>query len=948
MAKLTPMMTQYLDCKERYKDAILFFRLGDFYEMFFEDAETVSRELGITLTSRSKGDNIPMAGVPYHAYQGYVSQLIEKGYTVAIAEQLENPADVKGVVKRDVVRVITPGVVLDTDNLEAKAHNYVAAIDTLGAGLGTNFALAYLDVSTGDFRATEVASLPDLISELHRVEAREILAPEYAEELLGDLGRQLEGAFIRFKHKAYFDPDGLLRAVSKGPRLHEDMDVDGYFLDRTGVEKVLGGIKQLDFQSPELVESAASAILRYIVKTQRGIPSHVRALEPYRASSFLVIDESTKANLELTETLMGGRKSGSLLSIIDKTSTAMGGRRLRQWLNYPLVDPSSIGLRHDAVEELVRYPALRQDIRAAFDNVYDIERLCGRISAGSANARDLRSLLSTLDAIPQLKDILEDAQSDLLIALNEALDPCEELCVLIDRAIVDEPPATLTDGGLFKRGYHDELDTILEDATNGKDWILQYEVEQREETGIPTLKIKYNKVFNYYIEVTKTHLSKVPDHYIRKQTLANAERYYTPELKEKEDRILNASDLRKGLEYKLFEELRQTIAEEIGRLMRTASELANLDVLSGLSELAVRRDYCRPTIVEDGSISILEGRHPVVETTMKSGERFVPNDILLSRDRTLGVITGPNMAGKSTIIRQVALISLLAQMGSFVPAKEATLGVVDKIFSRVGASDNLAKGQSTFMVEMTETAHILNNATSKSLVILDEIGRGTATYDGLSIAWAVAEHLHNVLGAKTLFATHYHELTELADALDRSFNMSIAVKEWDDNIIFLRKLVEGPANRSYGIQVGRLAGLPNPVVERAKSILVLLEAGHFDELEADGERKDPAVLAAQQERARQAQAALERHAPPAAAEPAPPAPVPAPEPAPPVQPEPPAPPAAAQAPPAAATAPQLSLFGGGMTAAESEVLEQLRKLSIGHMTPIEALVTLDKLARSLS
>ena len=942
--KMTPMMQQYMDCKKRYSDAVLFFRLGDFYEMFFEDAEVVSRELGLTLTSRSKGSDVPMAGVPYHAHQTYVAQLIDKGFTVAIAEQLEDPKDVKGVVKRDVVRVITPGVVLDTDNLEAKAPNYVAAIDTLGSGLGTGFGIAYLDVSTGDFRATEVATINDLISECHRIEARELLAPEYAAEALAELEPHLKHCFLRYKHRAYFDPDGLLRAVAKGPRLQDDMEVDSYFLDRDRVAKVLGGINKLSFQSPELVGSAAAAVLRYVVKTQRGVPSHVRDVEPYRANSFLVIDESTKANLELTETLMGGRKTGSLLHVIDKTVTAMGGRRLRHWLNYPLVDIAGISARHDAVEELVKYPAIREDVRDALNNVYDIERLCGRLSAGTANAKDLRSLLGTLEVIPQIKDILEETRSDLLTTLNEALDPCEEICALIDSAIVENPPTALTDGGLFKFGYHEELDEILDLASNGKDWMLRYEAEQREESGISSLKVKYNKVFGYYLEITKSNLDKTPDNYIRKQTLANAERFFTPELKEMEERVLGAEDRRQALEYQLFEELRQKIGGDLGRLMQTASELANLDTIAGLAELAIRREYARPTMTETQTIEISEGRHPVVETTMVDGERFVPNDIHLEEARRLGIITGPNMAGKSTVIRQVALASLLAQMGSFIPAKNATLGVVDKIFSRVGASDNLAKGQSTFMVEMTETAFILNNATARSLIILDEIGRGTATYDGLSIAWAVAEYLHNAIGAKTLFATHYHELTELADDLAGAFNMSIAVKEWKDDIIFLRKLVDGPANRSYGIQVGRLAGLPNHVVSRAKGILELLEAGHFEQLEADGERKDPAQLAKERELAQQARARLAKSRQPEQAPPTPtPAPESAPSPAPSAQ-EAPAPvststPAKAQ--------PQLSLFGGGSSEQEKSVLDELRQTNVANMTPIQALVLLDKLSRQL-
>ena len=915
--KLTPMMQQYMECKERYADAILFFRLGDFYEMFFEDAQVASRELGITLTARhkEKDGGIPMAGVPHHASQGYISQLVEKGFTVAIAEQLDDASTTKGMVRRDVVRVVTPGVVLDTDNLDARAPNYVAAVDTLAQGSG--FAIAYLDISTGDFRATEVADFDELLSELHRVEARELLAPEYAEATLKRLEKELPKLFLRFKHRAYFDPEGLLRAVAKGPRLSQDLERDSYFMDQPQVRGVLDGLQAVEFLFPRLVESAASAVLRYVVKTQRGVPSHVRPITPYRTHAFLTLDDATKANLELTETLMGGKKKGSLLSVIDHTVTSAGGRRLRQWLAYPLLSVVEISARHDAVEQLIAYPALRQDVRQGLDQVYDIERLCGRLSSGTANPRDLRSLLATLEILPQIKDILSACEADLLIELEDQIDPCEELCALIDSALVEAPPAVITEGGIFKAGFDAALDEILEIADHGVDWILAYEVRQKQETGIASLKVKFNKVFGYFIEITKANLDRVPDSFIRKQTMTNAERYITSELKEMEDKILHASERRQALEQTLFEALRQRIASDLNRLMTTASRLADLDVLASLAELAVKREYARPTFNAEQRLAITEGRHPVVETTMKGGERFVPNDLDLDASRRLAIITGPNMAGKSTVIRQVALIALLAQIGSFVPAKRADLSVVDKIFSRVGASDNLAKGQSTFMVEMTETAHILRNATPKSLVILDEIGRGTATYDGLSIAWAVAEHLHNALGSKTLFATHYHELTDLADALKGAFNMSIAVKEWQDEIIFLRKLIDGPANRSYGIQVGRLAGLPEQVVERAKGILVLLEAGHFDELEAEGELKE----FEQREQREQHKQREQREQPPAA----------------------PTAPDAAKAPDRS----QLSLFGSSLGEKEAEVIGQLRELSVGSMTPIEALVMLDKLARQL-
>jgi DNA mismatch repair protein MutS len=586
---------------------------------------------------------------------------------------------------------------------------------------------------------------------------------------------------------------------------------------------------EFEFAATDAVERATTAVLRYITETQRGIPSHMRPAEPYHARSFLIVDEATKANLELTETLMGGRRVGSLLHVIDRTVTAMGGRLLRHWLSYPLVSAEAIEARLDAVGELVSSPALRDDIRGALDDVYDLERLCGKISSGTANARDLRSLLTTLDAVDPIRDYLTDSETPRLGFLAEALDPFDDLRGLIDSAIVEEPPVAITDGGLFKRGFDPELDEILDIAEHGKDWLLQYELDEKQRTDIGSLKVRHNKVFGYYIEVTKANLDLVPDDYVRKQTLANSERYFTPELKEMEEKILGAEERRQELEYRFFEDLRRTVGEEIAGLLRTARHLAEVDALAAFAELAVRNEYVRPEIVDDGTLEIEEGRHPVVERTIED-ERFVPNSVYLDTDEhRLQIVTGPNMAGKSTVIRQVALISLMAQMGCFVPARSARIGIVDKIFSRVGASDNLARGQSTFMVEMTEAAHILGNATEHSLVILDEIGRGTSTFDGLSIAWAVAEYLHDAIGAKTMFATHYHELTELSRTLPGAENLSIAVKEWQDTIIFLRKLVRGEANRSYGVQVAKLAGLPETVIERARTVLHNLEEGQFDE-----------------------------------------------------------------------------------------------------------------------
>ena len=839
--KLTPMMQQYLDVKERYPDSILFFRLGDFYEMFFEDAVVVSKHLDLQLTARNKGDNeVPMAGMPYHSSQSYIRQLLDRGFSVAICEQIEDADQASGIVERDVVRVISPGVQLDEENLDERAPNYLAAV-VHGTGVsGASVGLAYLDITTGEFRATELAGLEELVSELERIEARELLIPEQTEEVFEDEAQRFNDLFFRPRPADYFDVEVLRARVGEGVRLADDLEGDGFYLGESDVAEFFEQARDFGFLANDLVESAMAAVLTYLVDTQRGISAVVQQLDPYEARSFLVIDESTKANLELTRTLMGGRRSGSLLSIIDETKTALGGRRLRNWLNYPLIDPDQIRDRHDAVEAIADNPALRQDLREVLDEVYDVERLCGRLASGRANARDLRSLQSTLAVVPEAIDLLAEFDGvDLLRRLGDSLDPCYDLCTHIDEALVEEPPQELTEGGLFQKGYHDELDELLEMASSGKDWMIQLEQRERERTGIDSLKVSFNKVFGYFIEVTKANLDRVPDDYIRKQTLTNSERYFIPELKEKEEQILGADERRKELEYKLFDELRHQVADAIGRLLQTASAIADLDVITGLAELAVRREYARPTIDDGLRIEIDEGRHPVVEETL-TDERFVPNDTVVdAEDDSLLIITGPNMAGKSTVIRQVALITLLAQMGSYVPAKDAHIGVVDKIFSRVGASDNLARGQSTFMVEMTEAAHILNNATERSLIILDEIGRGTATFDGLSIAWAVAEYIHDDIGARTLFATHYHELTELDRTLDGLKNLSIAVKEWDDDIIFLRKLVEGRANHSYGIQVGRLAGLPDEVVERAKQVLHNLEAGQFDEMGLPTPASDP-------------------------------------------------------------------------------------------------------------
>lgn len=815
------MMQQYFDAKARFPEAILFFRMGDFYEMFFEDAAEVSRVLGLTLTARHKGEKheTPMAGVPHHAAAGYINRLIGQGYSVAICEQLEKPSDVKGIVKRDVVRVVTPGMVYDTETIDAKSANFVAALDRTNDGL---FALAFLDLSTGEFRTTVVGDEEHLATELFRLEPKEVLSQ-------GNLYKGIItrlNAYHRSRDEDSFLEKKLLSKISKGVRLSEHMDYDGYFLDTKGVQSLLRQCKKA------ALKRAVSTLLNYVVETYRGIPSHVSEITYYDSDAFLVIDDATKANLELTETLMGGRKVGSLLHVIDKTATAQGGRLLRTWLNYPLKSPVEINKRLDVVETFTKNLATRQDIRIAMDSVYDLQRLCGKIASGTSNAKDLRALWKTFSVIPDLVSSFTELQVPRLNELREQINPHEALCKKIDTAIVEEPTGKLTEGGLFKRGFNDELDTILELAENGKDWILNYEAEQRSSTGIPKLRLKYNRVFGYFIEVTKSYVAEVPENYIRKQTLKNCERYFTPELKEMEDSIVGATSKRCDVEYTFFEKLRKEIATLIPSIRQTASAIAELDVLVSFAELAEKNDFSRPTILETMELEINEGRHPVVERNL-DGDRFVPNDSRLDGNTFLQVITGPNMAGKSTIIRQVALIVLMAQMGSFVPASSAKIGVVDKIFSRVGASDNLAKGHSTFMVEMTETAHILRNATDRSFIVLDEIGRGTSTFDGLSIAWAVVEYLHNKIGARTMFATHYHELSELIGVLEHAENMSVSVKEYNDQIIFLRRLVKGETNRSYGVQVAKLAGLPDEVVERAKEVLKNLERGQLSEMGLD-------------------------------------------------------------------------------------------------------------------
>ncbi|WP_321370812.1 DNA mismatch repair protein MutS [uncultured Desulfuromusa sp.] len=809
MSTTTPVMRQYLEIKADYEDAILFFRLGDFYEMFMEDAVLASRVLGITLTSRNKGvaDAVPLCGIPYHSSQGYISKLIAAGHKVAICEQVEDPKTSKGIVKREVVRVVTPGLVTDTETLEPKENNYLLSI----AKSQNAYGIAHIDITTGEFRVTQVETLQQIESELGSLRPREVLFSdsESSRELKQQIGSSLDDVMCSF--------------------LPEWVCEEDYAQEQLCAFFKVSGLQSFGCHDLKAAQKAASAVLYYLQQTQKDELRHIRTLQTYHTQNFMVLDDSTRRNLELTATLQDGKKRGSLLGVLDRTMTAMGGRTLRHWIHYPLVDQSRIMQRQQAVAELVDNSLQRLELIEALDGVYDLERLNSKIAMASANAKDLVALRSSLGKLPRFEDLLNPLQSEYLIHLRQKMDLLPELVSLLDQAIIDDPPFVLRDGGIIKDGFNEELDELRTISRDGKSWIVALEQQERERTGIPSLKVKYNKVFGYFIEVTHRNLDRVPEEYHRKQTLTNAERFITPQLKEYEDKILGAEDRMVELEYNLFQQIRLKAAAEGRRIQQSADILATLDALLSLADLAHERNYVCPVIDESGAIDIEGGRHPVVEG-MPLKEAFVPNDVELDTEKNqLLVITGPNMAGKSTFMRQVALITLMAQLGSFVPAEKARIGVVDRIFTRVGASDNLAKGESTFMVEMNETANILHHATQRSLIILDEIGRGTSTFDGVSIAWAVAEFLHDntKIAAKTLFATHYHELTDLTLTRERIKNYNVAVKEWNDQIIFLRKIIPGSASRSYGIQVGRLAGLPDVVISRAKEILHNLEAGEF-------------------------------------------------------------------------------------------------------------------------
>ena len=799
------MVKQYLEVKEKYPDAILFYRMGDFYEMFFKDAIIASKILDITLTSRDKNkeDSIPLCGIPYHAASSYIQKLVDQGYKVAICEQMEEASKAKGIVRREVIRVITPGMVLEDDYLQPKANNFLMAI-SLGE---ERFGLAILDASTGDFFATEVNTAQSLLDEVMRTEPKEIIFPESAKEQAP--AKHLMKAFPH----ALYSP--LPPEVFDGERSRERLKAFS-LLPPEGKNQAL---------------QAVGAILFYVEETQKVQPGHLSRLEFYQVQDYMVLDETTRKNLELFENLATRSRKGSLLEILDETVTSMGGRMLKRWLSSPLMDLDKINERLDKVSELKEKDVSRQRLRENMRQVKDIERLSARISLGIANARDLVALKSSLNLLPEIKSIISPLEHKSFKRYLPELDELPEIKDLLERAIEDNPPITLKEGGLIKKGFDSTLDRLREISREGKRWIADLETKERMRTGISSLKVRYNKVFGYYIEVTKPNLPAVPSHYMRKQTLSNAERFITQELQEYETQVLNAEEEKETLEYQIFLQVLEKVSAEVPKIQRIAQALAEIDVLSALAEVGERYGYNRPQFNEGDSLAISEGRHPVLER-MGLEERFVPNDLALnSEDRQILIITGPNMAGKSTIMRQAALISIMAQIGSFVPAKEANLCLVDRIFTRVGATDDLVRGRSTFMVEMEEVAHILRNITPRSLILLDEIGRGTSTFDGLSIAWAVTEYLHeeSPWRPKTLFATHYHELTELALTRPRIKNFHVAVKEWNDRVIFLRKLVEGGTSRSYGIQVARLAGLPPEVIDRAKEVLHNLEQGEFTE-----------------------------------------------------------------------------------------------------------------------
>ena len=801
MGQLSPMMQHYLETKEEYKDCILFYRLGDFYEMFFDDAKTVSRELEITLTGKDCGleERAPMCGVPYHSVENYLNKLVQKGYKVAIAEQVEDPKTAKGLVKREVVRIVTPGTIINSSALDETKNNYLMAI----VYLDRTFGVSFVDVTTGDYYVTEVSNEQALIDEIYKFTPSEVVCNDaffVSGADLEDLKTRLHFTLSSLENW-YFSEDGCRKILLDHFHIHS-----------------LEGLGLQDYETGVI---AAGALMQYLYETQKSEMTHITSIHPYSTGRYMIIDTSTRRNLELTETLREKQKKGTLLWVFDKTKTAMGARLLRTYIEQPLIDKAAITKRQDAIEELCEQFISREELREYLGPIYDLERLMGRISYNTANPRDLIAFKSSLAMLPHIKQVLAGFSCDLLKGIYENMDTLDDLFRLIDESIIEEPPITIREGGIIKEGFNDDVDQFRKSKTEGKTWLSDLEIRERERTGIKTLKIKYNKIFGYCLEVTNSFKDKVPAEYTRRQTLANAERYTTQELKNLEDVIMGAEDKLYALEYELFCTVRDTIAGEVLRIQKSAKAVAQLDVLASLAAVAQRNQYVRPKINEKGIIDIKNGRHPVVEL-MIPNNMFVANDLYLDNNSNrVAIITGPNMAGKSTYMRQAALITLMAQIGSFVPADSANIGICDRIFTRVGASDDLASGQSTFMVEMTEVANILRNATRQSLVVLDEIGRGTSTFDGMSIAWAVVEYISDTkqLGAKTLFATHYHELTELEGALTGVNNYCIAVKEQGDDIVFLRKIIKGGADKSYGIQVAKLAGVPERIISRAKELV---------------------------------------------------------------------------------------------------------------------------------
>lgn len=876
MAGFSPMMQHYLQTKEEYKDCILFYRLGDFYEMFFDDAKTVSKELELTLTGKDCGqeERAPMCGIPFHAAENYITRLVSNGHKVAICEQMEDPKKAKGIVKREVIKVVTPSTNLNSQSLDETKNNYLCGIVYLGDKIGVSF----IDYTTGDYFVTELENGSELIDEINKFVPAEIITNEYFNMSGIDISFVAEklGISVSTLDSWYFDEDTCINKLMSHFKLTT--------LDGLGLKDYSTGI------------IAAGAVLIYLYETQKNDLMHITSISPYTTGKYMLIDSSSRRNLELVETLREKQKRGSLLWVLDKTKTAMGARTMRSMIEQPLINKETIEGRLDVIEELNNNSIDREEIREYLNPIYDLERLMTKISCKSANPRDLIAFRNSLEMIPYIKNIIGTFKSNLFKEAFEKMDDLQDLYHLIDSAIVDDPPIAMRDGGIIKEGYSEEADRLRKAKTEGKEWLAQLEEREKENTGIKNLKIKFNKVFGYYLEVTNSFKNLVPDNWVRKQTLTNAERYTTEELKKLEDVILGAEDKLYSLEYDLFAQVRETIAAEVLRIRNTAKSIAMIDVFAALSVVAQQNGYVRPSINEKGIIDIKGGRHPVVEK-MINNDMFVANDTYLDNAANrVSIITGPNMAGKSTYMRQTALIVLMSQVGSFVPALSADIGIVDRIFTRVGASDDLASGQSTFMVEMTEVANILRNATANSLLILDEIGRGTSTFDGLSIAWAVVEYISNpkVLGAKTLFATHYHELTELEGTLDGVNNYCIAVKERGDDIVFLRKIVKGGADKSYGIQVAKLAGVPETVIERAKKLVAELSDADISQ-----KAKDIAQYSKKKEKMNEEYKKVDE-----------------------------------------LEVKQISLFD---TVGNDDIIEEIKNIDIGNMTPIDALNTLYRL-----